>query len=340
MKVLIIKLSSIGDVIHTLPSLQALRRGLGKKARIDWLVEEAASSVLKNHPLLDRLIIVKRGWLRNRGENLKTAKELSKEAYDIVLDFQGLLKSGVWVKLTKGKRRIGFSNARELSHVFYNEKLPPFDIERHAVDRYLDLAKHAGGVIEDAGFTLKTNANIKDSALKKLKRAGVKGKFFIIIARARWATKLWDDAKFVEVAKKAKEDYGLTPVLVGGREDAASLEKMRFDIGEGAVNLAGQTDLNELAEVLRGAEFVITVDSGPMHLAAAAGAKVIALFGPTAPWRTGPYGQGHTIIRKGLKCSPCFRKKCADLKCMNGITAEEVLSAVQKIYAGKKAKRG
>lgn len=339
MKVLIIKLSSIGDVIHTLPSLQALKAGLGKKARIDWLVEEAASSVLKGHPLLDNVIVVKRGWVRNYRENLKAASMLSKTGYDIILDFQGLLKSGAWVRLIKGKRKIGFSNARELSHVFYTEKLPPFDIERHAVERYLDLARHAGGVAGEISFPLKTGARIKAGVEKKLRAAGVKGDFFAVVARARWETKLWEDSRFIEFSRKVLNAWGLTPVLVGGREDTASLNRMKEAIGEGCVNLSGQTDLNELAHVFRLSRFVVTVDSGPMHMAAASGARVIALFGPTAPWRTGPYGQGHTVIRKGLSCSPCFKKKCADPKCMKEITVEEVISAVKGVMGEAKKAR-
>jgi ADP-heptose:LPS heptosyltransferase len=132
-KILIVKLSSIGDVVHTLPALESLDRGFRKKgikARIDWLVEEAASSVLENHPLINELIVVKRGWGKNFAANWKAAKALKAREYDLVLDFQGLLKSGIWVYLSKGKKRVGFSNARELSHLAYNEKLPAYDIEQ------------------------------------------------------------------------------------------------------------------------------------------------------------------------------------------------------------------
>src|SRR5574340_681190 len=130
-KVLIVKLSSIGDVVHTLPALYSIRQGFEKKgirAEIDWLVEEAASSVLAGNPLIDNVIVVKnRGWLRDMIRNLKTAKAIHSRHYDIVLDFQGLLKSAVWVAASRGKRRIGFSNAREMSHIFLNEKAAPYD---------------------------------------------------------------------------------------------------------------------------------------------------------------------------------------------------------------------
>ncbi|MDP2688950.1 MAG: glycosyltransferase family 9 protein [Deltaproteobacteria bacterium] len=339
MKVLIIKLSSIGDCVHTLPAVASLREGFekkGVKARIDWLVEEAASSILKGNRLIDNVIVVKRGWLRNFLENRKAARALAATRYDLVLDFQGLLKSGVWVFLSKGRRRAGFSNARELSHLFLNDRMAPYDPERHAVDRYLDLARHAGGAPGPARFEVDTG-RARESAGKKLRAAGISDKdaFFVLIPRARWATKLWSDERFVELAKRLCERTGLKAVLAGGPGDRAGLERMRERIGTAAVNLAGETGLPELAEVLRRARFAVTVDSGPMHLAAAVGTRVVALFGPTAPWRTGPYGKGHIIIRKGLPCSPCFLKKCRDARCMSGITVEEVLKALEPLLPAR-----
>lgn len=330
MKVLIVKLSSIGDVVHTLPALASLRKGLGKEARIDWLVEEAASGILKSNPLIDNVITVKRGWLKNFSHNLEKARFLSSERYDIVLDFQGLLKSGIWVYLSKGKRRIGFSNARELSHVFLNEKLPPFDIERHAVERYLDLAAYAGGAKGEVTFPLSVNEDAKAGVLSVLKEKGLsEGEpFFVIIARARWKTKLWSDEKFIELARKIAAKTGFKAVLAGGSEDKDGLDVMRGKIGDGAINLAGLTDLNALSALLSLSRFTVTVDSGPMHIAAALGVKVAAIFGPTAPWRTGPYGKGHIVLRNGVGCSPCFKKDCTDLKCMDGITPEDVLNAL------------
>ncbi len=337
MKVLIIKLSSIGDVVHTLPALYALRKGFeekGIKAEVDWLVEEAASGILKDHPLIDNLIIVKnRGWLKNAGENMRIARLLFSRRYDITLDFQGLLKSGVWVMLSGGKRRIGFSNAREMSHIFLNEKLRPYDPEKHAVERYLDLARFAGGVPGTRSVFLGQEEDVKERVVKKLQKHGITKEtpFFVMVTRARWETKLWSDSKFMELAKKISEKSRLVPVLVGGENDRKEIAALRAGIGGSAVSLAGEIDLRELAALSGLSRFVISVDSGPMHIAAAAGARVIALFGPTAPWRTGPYGADHIVIRKGLDCSPCFRKKCADAKCMKEITVEDVFEAVLRV---------
>ncbi len=339
MNVLIIKLSSIGDCVHTLPALYALRKGFDKtgvKARIDWLVEEAASGVLKGNPLIDNLIIVKRGWAKNLGKNLKIAKGLASTHYDMVLDFQGLFKSGIWVMLSKGKRRAGFSNSRELSYLFLNDRLPPYDIERHAVERYLDLAAHAGGDTSEVKFPVHISKASMENAVKKLEKSGIKkdSPFFVIIPRARWETKLWKDDRFVELAKRVASKKGIPAVLIGNASDKAALEAIKNKIGERAVNLSGQTDLSELAAVLKMSRFAVAVDSGPMHLAAAVGTRTVALFGPTAPWRTGPWGGGHIIVRKGL-CSPCFKKKCPEPKCMDDITVDEVMGAIAEAFREK-----
>lgn len=342
MRVLIIKLSSIGDVVHTLPAVRSLRRGFdesGVKVEVDWLVEESASTILKDRADIDNVFVVKnRGWRKDFSGNLRMARMLASRGYDMVLDFQGLLKSGIWVMLSRGKKRIGFSNAREMSHVFLNEKLPPYDSERHAVDRYMDLARHAGGAVlsadEATSPVLDTTGEASRKVASKLKKHGIEDTtpFFVLITQARWPTKLWPPERFAELGRRILErEPGMKVVLIGDPSDHGRLDAIKSRMGsqgKDAVNLAGSTDLRELAALLDMAAFVITVDSGPMHIAAAAGAAVIALFGPTAPWRTGPYGRGHKIIRKDLPCSPCFKKDCDDIRCMEEITVEEVLNAL------------
>jgi lipopolysaccharide heptosyltransferase II len=350
MKVLIIKLSSIGDVVHTLPALHALRSGLeaevegkgwsGGRVEIDWLVEEAASTILRGNPMIDNLYVVRnRGWIMGSNESIKTARVLAARNYDVVLDFQGLIKSGVWVLLSKGKRRIGFSNSREMSHIFLNEKLPPYDPDMHAVERYLELAEHAGGRVGEEGvvFPIETGADVTGRVSALLRKKGIvpgRDAFFALAPHARWSTKLWSDRRFAEFARAAIERYGLKAALVGGPGDRDRLEAMRKKIGERAVNTAGEIDLLELASLFRLSAFAVTVDSGPMHIAAAVGTKTIALFGPTAPKRTGPYGKEHIVISKNLPCSPCFLRKCPDIKCMNEIGVNDLLGAAERLVTG------
>jgi lipopolysaccharide heptosyltransferase I len=343
MKILIVKLSSIGDVVQTLPALCALRSG-HPDARIDWLVEEAARDVIRDHPLLDEMIVVKnRGWLKDLGENLKTARYIAGKGYDMVLDFQGLFKSGIWVLLSRGTRRIGFSNAREMSHIFLNERLPPYNLERHAVCRYLDLAKYAGGELspEEPIFSFPISEGDKQKVKMFLKEGGMEegSPFFIINPSARWETKLWPDSRFAELITLATKRFDMKAVLVGSSYDNEKAMRINSMAGRAALNLAGRTTLKELAYLMSEANFVITVDSGPMHIAAAMGARVFALFGPTAPWRTGPYGAEHRVIRNGLDCSPCFQKRCNEFRCMDEISVEDVIGAIaeQKEFDGRVA---
>ncbi|MBI5885260.1 MAG: glycosyltransferase family 9 protein [Deltaproteobacteria bacterium] len=133
---------------------------------------------------------------------------------------------------------------------------------------------------------------------------------------------------------------GLHAVIAGSAHDKASLDALAASIGAKAVNAAGLLDLAELREAMRKAAFAVTVDSGPMHIAASVGTRVAALFGPTAPWRTGPYGKGHTVIRKKLTCSPCFKKTCSDPRCMRDIMVEDVVEAVKKLWPENSGDRG
>ena len=341
MKILIVKLSSIGDVIHTLPALHALKEGYKKKDsdfEIDWIVEEAASGLLVGNPMIDNVIVVKRRCWRNFfTQNRKVVKRLRARRYDMVIDFQGLAKSAIWVWLSKGKRRIGFAGGRELNSLALNDKLPPYDPEKHAVERYLDLALYAGGKV-DGGIFFPIHITAEEEAgAKRLMDESLDAKskgFFVIAPRARWQTKLWSDESFIEFAKIATEKYSLHALLIGTKEDRPEIEKMAAAIGKQSTNLAGRTDLKELAALLGKARFAITVDTGPMHLSAAMGTITIALFGPTAPWRTGPYGREHIVIRKGLDCSPCYKRECEDPMCMTEIEVNEVTGALDALLSG------
>jgi lipopolysaccharide heptosyltransferase II len=281
----------------------------------------------------------------------------------MVIDFQGLFKSALWVLLSRGKRRIGFGGGRELSSIVLNDKLPPYDPEKHAVERYLDLALHAGGKVEGGiVFPIYITETERKSA-ERLVAESIGGnttgaesvnirnsnddirRFFVVVPRARWSTKEWSDESFVELARDVSERHSLHVLIVGASEDRAALDHLALSIGNTATSLAGRTSLKELAAIFGMAEFAVTVDTGPMHLAAAMGTTTVALFGPTAPWRTGPYGKEHLVLRTGIECSPCFKRECPepntegreDPKCMSDITPAAVAEAIEQLL---KTKRG
>ena len=337
MNILIVKLSAVGDVIHTLPSLAALRN-LYPVAHITWVVEEAAAEIVRDHPDLDRVIVSRRkGWLKEikAGRLRKPLREMKSflrdlrdREYDLVIDFHGLFKSAMLVFLSRGKRKIGYDSYQELSGLFYGEKIPE-DMTKHAVDRYLDFPKYLGATISSPAFHIAIGEENRKKVDGILALHRITGLFVALNPVAYWDTKLWDDERFAALCDRIGESYGIPVVLTG--QNAPSLEKIRSLTQREVINLEGQTTLKDLAELYRRAVLLITTDSGPMHLAAAVGTPVVALFGPTDPKRTGPYDSRHMVIREPLSCAPCFRKTCREMTCMKNITVDAVFKAVESV---------
>jgi heptosyltransferase-1 len=339
--ILIVKLSAIGDVIHTLPSLAALRR-LYPDAHITWVVEEAASPIVKGNPYLDTLIISRRKtWSENLkkrihlGETLKEARmfirQLRQRPYDIVIDFNGLMKSAILVLISGAQRKIGYDSLQELSGLFYNEKIYE-NMSKHAVDRYLDFVHHLGKASENPEFYLPVSQADGEAVDTLLDNAGIsKEKKFVAMSPMSFAgeTRLWYEDRFAALADRIITELKMGVVFTG-MGSGGMIERIQSLMTNNALNLEGKTSLLELAHLYKHAALLITPDSGPMHIAAAVGTPVIALFGASAYWRTGPYGPGHTIIRANLPCSPCFLKKCATRTCMADIRPEQVFAAVEK----------
>jgi len=346
--ILIVKTSAIGDVTHTLPALEALRRQF-PHAQIDWLVEEAAAGLLHGHPALNRVFVSRRrSWAQRlkKGEVfavlrefVQFIKELRQTQYDLMLDFQGLLKSSLFIVFCRAGRKVGFARGMEhaeCSYLFLNEKIPPLSMEVHAVDRELHLLREIGIDTEGIGYHLPIVAQARTQATALLTRHGINPDhpFVAINPMTTWPTKHWQDRKFAELACGIL-DLHHQVVFTGGSRDAGRIDReiLPFAGGEGVANLAGQTDLQTLAALFSMAVAVVSTDTGPMHIAAAVGTPVVALFGPTSPNRTGPYGKGHQIVRMALDCQPCFKKSCAlgTTVCMADIAPDRVLAALNHL---------
>ena len=341
--ILIVKLSAIGDVVHTLPLLEVLRRSL-PGARIDWLVEEEAARIIEGHEGIDRVIVSRRkSWQRGLfrsgqradsvREILRFLRELRSREYDLVIDLQGLLKSGLLTGLSRGRRKIGFTWAREGSTLFLSEAPYPVDQHRqHSIERYLETA----GIL---GLTVKSREGrvpVREADREQVKallpeRDLLGGHLAAVNPMARWKTKLWEEESFALLADRMREELGLTVIFTGSAADRAVIERILSRMRGKAVNLAGEVGLKALAHLYSLCRVVVSTDTGPMHIAAAMNCPVVALFGPTAPWRTGPYGEGHRVIREEMGCSPCFRKTCSHGECMKSITVDRVFEAVEDV---------
>jgi 3-deoxy-D-manno-octulosonic-acid transferase/heptosyltransferase-1 len=342
--ILIIKLSAVGDVVHSLPFLEVLRDRF-PSAMIDWVVEEDASGIVESHPEIDRLIIFPRkSWLKRfikKGEYIgvgkevtKFLKELKSRRYDIVVDLQGLLKSGILTFLANGKRKIALNGGREGSLIFTNEKVAIPDPDLHALDKYLCIARYLGATNPAWNGQIPIYDTDEEHVDYLLGEIGNNSTLVAVNPMAKWESKLWELHRFASLADTIKEELGAGVVFTGSEGDKAAIEDIRSGMKTRALNLAAKTTLKELAYLYQKCAAVICTDTGPMHVAAAMGSPVVvALFGPTSPLRTGPYGAKHRVIRAGLECSPCFKKRCDDMSCMKKITVEMVFGAVREVLS-------
>ncbi|MEJ2092284.1 MAG: lipopolysaccharide heptosyltransferase I [Syntrophobacterales bacterium] len=337
-RILLVKLSSLGDVIHTLPTLEALR-SLYPEGHITWLVEEAQAPVLAGHPALDEVWAMPRPRLGNDrfGENLRdvfrVARRLRKQPFDLVIDLQGLFKSAVWVALTRSSRKLGYDRTRELSYLALTERLTPYDPEAHAVWRYFNVARSLGAPAAIPRFRLGLPLPADLSHFIPL---GTSQPLAVLHPGARWSTKLWPTAHWARLCDWLAREKGCQVVITGSPRDRELVEEIVAQAEMPLLNLTGRTSLAELTAVLRQAHLAVTTDTGPMHLAAALGTPVVALFGPTAPWRTGPFGEGHEVVRLGLDCSPCFQRACPEPRCLLDLPVAQVQEAVEKILVRRK----
>lgn len=334
-RILIVKLSSFGDVLHALPTLEALRTAY-PQARITWLAEAAYGPLLANHPALDEV------WPAPRlrpgaiwaGANPTLlgglVRQLRANPFDLVIDLQGLLKSAVWVALARSPRKLGYDRTREGSYRVLSERVPPFDREAHAVLRYLNLAHHLGAPVKPPRFRLGLGA---ETDIAPLLPDDLRRGLVVLHPGARWPSKLWPVSAWAGLASWLGRGHGFQVVITGSAGDRRLAGEILQHLRDPVLDLTGRTSLAELAAVLRRARFAVTTDTGAMHLAAALGTRTVALFGPTAPWRTGPFGAGHEIVRQGLECSPCFKRRCPDPRCLAELGLESVQAACEKILS-------
>lgn len=348
MNILIVKLSAIGDVLHTLPAANALRAHY-PEARITWVVEEAAAPLVKGHPALDRVLVSRRKrWVedlldgnRRRGilrEIKAFIGALRDTRYDLVIDFQQLLKSGAIVALARGDVKAGFGRGMqhmEMSYLFLNRRIPRISMERHALRRNMELLRSLG--VQDAGFVYRLPVEEADHRWVEtiLQQAGLDASRRLIAVNpvAQWETKLWLNDRFAALADRLTRGYGADIVFTGGPGDRPVVDDIRSRMTRPSLDLTGRTTLRTLSALYRRVHLVISTDTGPMHLSAAVGTPVAAVFGPTAPWRTGPFGPGHAVVRLGSACSPCFKRICprGDHLCMAGLGVDAVLKGVERL---------
>ena len=312
------KLSSLGDLFHSLPAIHVLKRELG--LTVDWMTQPEYADLVACFDDVDHVrTFPRRRFLRSFPAWLR---ELRSESYDYAFDFQGLFKSGLATGLSRAERRIGPSYAREGARFFYHERAGRRDKNRHAVDEALDFVEHLGLTVDEPRFPVTFPE-------QSVRGAGPRVAY---LPCSRWPTKNWPPAHFSALIRRVHARAGGTAYLLGGREDASVCDEIASAQESHVENLCGRTNLVELGGILKAMDLLVTVDSGPMHMAVAVGVPVLALFGSTDPARTGPYGKGHDVIQHGeLPCQPCRSRTCArrekDIACMRDLSPERVAEA-------------
>jgi lipopolysaccharide heptosyltransferase I len=326
MRILIVRLGAIGDIVHTLPAVAALRSSF-PSSHIAWAVERgAAASLLYTKALVDQVIELDlRGWRRDplRSETLVAMRSalggLRSGHYDLSIDFQGLLKSSVIPLLARVGRRVGFgfSALREpASGVFLTERVEARDYD-HMIRKNLKLVEHLG-CPPPQEFEFPIACDLDDELFAEQQLENIGGKFAILNPGGGWKTKLWDERRYASIADRMWNRFGIRSVITyGPGEEALAAATMRHTQTDAALPV--KATLKQLYQLARRATLFVGGDTGPSHLAAAAGTPLVALFGPTSSRRHGPFSRDDVVIeRNDLECRvDCHRRKCDHCSCMD-----------------------
>ena len=346
MKILIIRLSAIGDTIHTLPLACALREKY-PDAQIDWLVEDKAAEFVQDNPLIDNVhILPRRDWKRrgfsfkNFDEFNKLVADLRKQKYDIAIDTQQLFKSAVFLSLSQAPRRIALSGGREFSRIFANEIVTSthklFDSNYHVVNRTLELAKYLGCETDEIKFVLPQLDKISKKRVDELLLPLKKDRPTLVIAPATtWDTKHWQNKSWAEIIRAFEDKVNIVITATKADKDLVD-DILLFGKFKNILNLTGKTSLGELAEVFRRADVVIAPDSGSAQIAwACSKPYVISIFTSTAKNRTAPFGEKAICFSPEIPCYPCHRKKCfsKDFElCKKSINYYDIIKFLESLF--------
>ncbi|SLM46180.1 putative Lipopolysaccharide heptosyltransferase II [Nitrospira japonica] len=329
--ILFIKPSSLGDIVHAMPALAAVRRA-HPGATVGWLVKRQWAGLVERIDGVDHLWEVEpgvKGWL-------SLVPALRADRFDLAIDLQGLFRSAAMARLSGVPERIGFANAREGSPWFYTRHVPVPHPNMHAVDRYLLVAKALGADEHPAEFKFRIPHRDHETVDRALKQAGwTAGERFVAVnVSARWPTKRWPVASFAALSDLIVQ-RGIGSVLfIGGPNERAEVAQVKALMKARSLDLCGALPVGLLPALLGRADLLVTNDSGPMHVAAAVGTPVAAMFGPTSPLCTGPYGAGHGVLMHPVPCSPCFSRTCSNSKhlaCLTDITVDRAFSVVASL---------
>jgi len=365
-RILLIKPSAVGDVVHTIPVLAKLRARY-PAARIDWLLTPPIAEWIQHHPALSGVVAFARGDYGRLWHSWSAAADLGhllrtlrRNRYDLVIDLHGQFRSAVLSLVTGAATRIGFdrpratarqtsrqlppaayrhgwTGAREGAWVAYTHRIPIHNLDVHAVDRYLWIAPLLDLPAGPPDFRMAVPAAADERITDLLRRHGLLARPLAVLAPGTiWETKHWHVEGFAQVAHHL-DATGRAVVLAGSAKERARCRSIAAAC-PGAWDLSGQTTLSDLAALIQRAEVCLTNDSGSMHMAVALGRPVVSVFGPTDPLWIGPYGRPRAVVHAGVPCAPCYLRalrRCPyDHRCMKEVTAPMVIERLEQVLSG------
>ena len=322
---LLVRLGSLGDIVHALPAAAALRDTF-PDARIDWIVEAKWSRLLEGNPDLSNVISAER---RSAGGILATVRSLRSTKYTCAIDFQGLYKSAFLAFASGAPRRIGFqsSYAREgIAAYCYTDRANPRG--PHKVDHNLTLAERAGARKSTPRFPLAILSEEDEHVSRDLAAHNLR-EFFVLNPGGGWRSKCWPAERYGELHRRLVERYGWRGVITFGPGENYLAQEAIAAAGEPRP-VAIALELGPLMALLRRASFVVSADTGPLHLASALGAPVVGLYGPTDPSRNGPYTAADIVVRNPRFSETTYRRGASYSPSMLSITTEQVIEAVER----------
>ena len=347
--ILIIRLSAIGDVVRTLPAVNAWHRH-SPETRFTWLVEPAAASVLEGHVVLDRVLIFERGLFSGFWRSPKRLGsallslftllgELRSGDFDLVVDCHGIFKSALFARFSGVPDRVGFArpDAKEGSHRFYTHHFRPSSSDLNRVERVLEFAEFlgvpsAGSVTYQLPVTAGNHQRVETSlaGLEELQGDGP------IIAlhpgsSKKTAYKRWHQNGYVGLINALVEKIGARVILTWGPDERETVELIAGNLRVPVVVAKKTSSLLDLAAIFAACDLYVGGDTGPMHLAVAMNTPVVAIFGPTHPQVNAPYGAPYRIVRHPLPCSPCRKRSCKTQLCLEAIGWRRVYAEVEEL---------
>jgi lipopolysaccharide heptosyltransferase I len=333
-RIALFKPSALGDIIHALPVLTALRHRY-PTAHITWIVNRNYEPLLRGHPDLDATMIFdrqasQRGWMEAMQIYRRFVNDLRRKHFDLVVDLQGLFRTGLLVGLCNAARRVGLSTAREGARWFYTDIVKvPEPKKTHAVDRCWLVAERFGVGHLEKQFRLHIPEEAHDWALDVL--GELPRPWIALGVGSRWVTKRWPPAHFAQLARRAQERFGAGVFFVGGKDETRLARATASELTGPSCVVTGKTALPQLAALLSHADLMIANDTGPLHLAAALGRPVVAPYTCTKVSLNGPYGEERHAVEADIWCKGSYFKRCNRLECMGCLTPDLLWPHVQEI---------